>query len=112
MSSRERAGFGLEVAGAIAIEAALTEPETATKDFLEHFLFNGADASVGLGKFVVWAGVLAEERNGASTSARHFGLDTPVMQKIRKLDKPAFPLMIADLNAVHLREALRHSREK
>src|SRR4051812_2273695 len=60
---RDRHRLGLEIAEAIAVEPALAETQAAPEHFLEHLPLEGADGRVGLGEFVVRAGVLAEDRD-------------------------------------------------
>src|SRR5438309_778541 len=54
-------GLRLEIARAVAIEPALTEPEAATEDLFKHLSIHGADSSVGLGQFIVRARMLLQD---------------------------------------------------
>ncbi len=98
--------LGLEVAEAIAIEPALTQPEAASQYFLEHLSFEGADGGVGLGELVVRAGVLAKDRDRSGGVIGHFRLDSSVVKQVGELHQPPFPLLPTHLTTINLGETV------
>ena len=97
--------LGLEVAIAVAVEAALAEPQPAAQHLLEHLTLEGADGRIGLGQLVVGAGMLPQDRQRTDAIPGDLGLDPAVVEQVGQLDEPAFPLLAAHLAAIHLREA-------
>ncbi len=76
----DRLWLGLEIAEAVAVEPALTETQAAPQHLFEHFSLEGTDCGVDLGKLVVRAGVLAENRDCPARVNGDFGLDPAVVE--------------------------------
>src|SRR5262245_34296269 len=93
---RVEGGLGLEVAGAVAVEAALGEAEAVADGLLEHLALHGADGGVGLGQLEVGAGVLAEDRQLVG-AADDLGLDAAVVEDRAELDEAALPGVAGEL---------------
>src|SRR5690606_20403931 len=85
-----RRRLGLEVARAVAVEPALAEPQPLAQDLLEHLAFQAADRPVQLGQLVIWAGMLAEERQVLAVPS-HLHLDPADLEQAAELGQPPFP---------------------
>ncbi len=103
----------LKIAGAIAVEPALAEPQASSQHFLKHLPLEGTDGRVGLGELIIRTRVLSEHRESRSPDSVATSASTPrSCKQVRELDQPSFPLLAVDLRAINLGESIGHPCEQ
>ena len=103
--------LGLEVAEAVAVEPALAEL-AAPAPALSRTSCAPGRRSLDRPRRAHSRGRNAGAGSGKATAAipGHLGLDPSIVEQMRELNQPAFPLVAADLAPIHLGQAIGHPR--